>query len=275
MAGRGQSTRREPVFDKAPVLHADPAERPEPAKAAARRPRRSRKKKPGGPRRSLIGRTAYWALVLSLWVAIGGVGAVVYVGAHLPAIQSLEIPKRPPSIEIVDTQGRALARRGDLAGEPLALKNLPSYVPRAFIAIEDRRFYEHYGVDPFGIVRAAVANILHRGVSQGGSTITQQLAKNLFLTQERTVYRKLQEILLALWLEQKFSKTQILELYLNRVYFGAGAYGIEQAAQRYFGKPARSLTLAEAALLAGLVKSPSRLAPTHDLAAAEKRAKVV
>ena len=148
-------------------------------------------------------------------------------------------------------------------------------MPNAFIAIEDRRFYHHYGVDPFGIARAFVANVLHRAVAQGGSTITQQLAKNLFLTQERTLKRKLQEALLALWLERKFSKTQILELYLNRVYFGAGAYGIEQASQRYFGKPARTITLAEAAMLAGLVKSPSRLAPTRNFDGAEKRAKSV
>jgi penicillin-binding protein 1A len=270
MAGRGKDgTRREPVFDKSPELRAERDER-----AAPKRTRR-RKRRAKGRRRSLLTRLVYWSLVLGLWLAIGGIGTVVYVGAHLPPIQSLEIPKRPPSIDIVDYQDRRLARRGDLAGEPLALTNLPPYVPRAFIAIEDRRFYQHYGVDPFGIARAAVANILHRGVSQGGSTITQQLAKNLFLTQERTVTRKLQEMLLALWLERKYSKTQILELYLNRVYFGAGAYGIEQASQRYFGKSARNLTLAEAALLAGLVKSPSRLAPTRDFDAAEKRAKIV
>jgi penicillin-binding protein 1A len=213
--------------------------------------------------------------VVGLWLAIGGVGFVAWVGAHLPPIQSLEIPKRPPSIQIVDMQGRVLARRGDLAGAPLPLKEIPAYVPKAFVAIEDRRFYEHYGVDPFGIGRAFVANVLHRTVAQGGSTITQQLAKNLFLTQERTISRKLQEILLALWLERKFSKAQILEMYLNRVYFGAGAYGIEQASQRYFGKSARQITLAEAALLAGLVKSPSRLAPTRNFDGAERRAKVV
>ena len=152
---------------------------------------------------------------------------------------------------------------------------MPAYVPRAFVAIEDRRFYQHYGVDPLGIGRALIANILHRGVSQGGSTITQQLAKNLFLTQERTLTRKLQEVMLALWLERKFSKTQILELYLNRVYFGSGAYGIEQASLHYFGKSARQIGVAEAAMLAGLVKSPSRLAPTRDFDAAEQRAKLV
>src|SRR5262249_25386708 len=202
-------------------------------------------------------------------------GLVAWVGAHLPPIQALEIPKRAPSILIVDMQGRTLARRGDLAGEPLPLKEMPGYVPKAFVAIEDRRFYDHYGVDPFGIGRALVANVLHRAVAQGGSTISQQLAKNLFLTQERTLGRKLQEALLALWLERRFSKTQILEMYINRVYFGSGAYGIEQASQRYFGKSARHITLAEAALLAGLVKSPSRLAPTRNFDGAEKRAQIV
>ena len=268
-SGRGQTTRREPTFDKAPSLKVEREER------APSRPRRARKRRPARKRRSLVGRVIYWMLVLGLWVAIGGVGAIAYVGAHLPPIQSLEIPKRPPSIDIVDYQGRPLARRGDLAGEPLALKDMPPYVPKAFIAIEDRRFYDHYGVDPFGIARAFLANVLHRGVSQGGSTITQQLAKNLFLTQERTIQRKLQEVLLALWLERKFTKTEILQLYLNRVYFGAGAYGIEQASQRYFGKSARNITLAEAALLAGLVKSPSRLAPTRNFDGAEDRAKIV
>ncbi len=269
--GRGQSGRREPSFDHSPELRVSAGERAAPAPS----PRRRRKRKGRGPRRSFFGRLVYWSLVLGLWLVIGAVGSVVYVGAHLPPIQSLEIPKRPPSIQIVDVEGRPLARRGDLAGAPTALKELPTYVPRAFIAIEDRRFYEHYGVDPMGIGRAAVANILHRGVAQGGSTITQQLAKNLFLTQERTVTRKLQEVLLALWLERKYSKTEILELYLNRVYFGAGAYGIEQASQRYFGKSAKQITLAEAALLAGLVKSPSRLAPTRNFDAAEQRAKIV
>ena len=217
----------------------------------------------------------YWGLVLGLWLVIGGAGAVAWVGAHLPPIQSLEIPKRPPTIEIVDMDGRPLARRGDLAGPPVSIRTLPNYVGNAFVAIEDRRFYHHYGVDPVGIARAVVANVLHRGVAQGGSTLTQQLAKNLFLTQERTLTRKLQEVLLAVWLERRFSKAEILQLYLNRVYFGAGAYGIEQAAQHYFGKPAKDLDIAEAAMLAGLVKSPSRLAPTRNYAEAEKRAKIV
>lgn len=235
---------------------------------------RSRKKDSGRRGRSGIARLAYWGFVACLWVAIAGIGAVAWVGAHLPAIQSLEVPKRPPSIRIAGLDGRVLATRGD-SGVAASLKDLPKYVPQAFIAIEDRRFYEHHGVDPMGIGRALVANVLHRGVSQGGSTLTQQLAKNLFLTQERTYTRKLQELVLALWLERKFSKDQILELYLNRIYFGAGAYGIEAAAQRYFGKPAKQVTLAEAAMLAGLVKSPSRLAPTRNPDGAERRAQLV
>jgi penicillin-binding protein 1A len=257
-----------------PAPDDDDEDKPSP-KPRKRRSRRKRASRPARGKRALIGRIAYWTLVVGLWIAIGGVGLVAWVGAHLPPIQALEIPKRAPSILIVDMQGRTLARRGDLAGEPLPLKEMPGYVPKAFVAIEDRRFYDHYGVDPFGIGRALVANVLHRAVAQGGSTISQQLAKNLFLTQERTITRKLQEVLLALWLERKFSKTQILEMYINRVYFGSGAYGIEQASQRYFGKSARHITLAEAALLAGLVKSPSRLAPTRNFDGAEKRAQVV
>jgi penicillin-binding protein 1A len=223
----------------------------------------------------MLGRAAYWGAVLALWGLIGGIGALIWIGIRLPPIQSLEIPKRPPSVLILAVNGATLATRGDMGGAAVSIGELPDYVPNAFIAIEDRRFYSHRGVDPFGIARALVTDIFHRGAAQGGSTITQQLAKNLFLTQERTVTRKLQEIVLALWLEHKFSKTQILELYLNRVYFGAGAYGIEGAAQRYFGKSARHLTLAEAAMLAGLVQAPSRLAPSRNPAGAERRAALV
>ena len=237
-------------------------------------PRKSRKR--GGRKtRSGIGRLIYWGVVLALWAIIAGIGTLVWIGIHLPPIQSLEIPKRPPSVLILGANGATLATRGDMGGAAVALKELPDYVPKAFIAIEDRRFYSHHGVDPRGIFRALIADVLHRGASQGGSTITQQLAKNLFLTQQRTVSRKLQELVLAIWLEHKFSKAQILDLYLNRVYFGSGAYGVEAAAQRYFGKSARQLTLAEAALLAGLVQSPSRLAPSHNPDGAERRARLV
>jgi penicillin-binding protein 1A len=262
--------RREPVFDAGP---AEAANRPKPEKASRHKNRRKRKR--GGGGLSKIGRVAYWGVVAGLWLIIAAIGGTVWVGAHLPPIQSLEIPKRPPSIKIVDLQGHLLATRGDMGGAAVPLKDLPRYVPQAFVAIEDRRFYSHHGVDPIGIARAILANVLRRGVSQGGSTLTQQLAKNLFLTQERTLSRKVQELGLALWLEHKYSKDQILDLYLNRVYFGAGAYGIEAAAQRYFSKPATTLTVAEAATLAGLVRSPTRLAPSRNPNGAEKRAQVV
>ena len=281
MAAPKANERREPVFDGASAsdsgAEAPTPRRPKPADGGNRpkSKRRSRKRGGGGGGRWTVGRVAYWSAVVGLWLVIATIGGAVWVGAHLPPIQSLEIPKRPPSIKIVDLQGRLLATRGDMGGAAVPLKDLPRYVPQAFVAIEDRRFYSHYGIDPIGIARAIVANILHRGVSQGGSTLTQQLAKNLFLTQERTLFRKVQEVALAAWLERKFSKTHILDLYLNRVYFGAGAYGIEAAAQRYFSKPATKLTVAEAATLAGLVRSPSRLAPTRNPDGAEKRAQVV
>ena len=257
---RKQDTRREPARAAGPV-------------AETRAPGRRRKR--SGRGRPLFKRVLYWGLVLGLWalIAIGGVLALV--AANLPPIQSIEIPKRPPGIEIVGLDGKTLATRGEMHGATVTLKELPPYLPRAFIAIEDRRFYSHYGLDPIGLARAVAANVLHRGVSQGGSTITQQLAKNLFLTQERTLWRKLQEAVLALWLERKFSKDEILELYLNRVYFGAGAYGVDAAALRYFGKPARQVRIAEAAMLAGLVKSPSRLAPSRNPDGAERRAQTV
>jgi penicillin-binding protein 1A len=275
---RTVGTRREPVFDTVveQVAHVR-AER-----SAPRSPGKTRRGSGGGRRsgagrrrRSLLGRTVYWGLVAGVWCILAGIGVTIWVGAHLPPIQSLEIPKRPPTIQIVGLGGREIATRGDMPGSSVPLRELPPYLPKAFIAIEDRRFYHHFGIDPIGVARAVYANVMRRGVAQGGSTITQQLAKNLFLTQERTLERKIQEVVLALWLERKYSKKQILEVYLNRMYFGAGAYGVDAAARRYFDKSARHVTLAEAAVLAGLVKSPSRLAPTRNPDGAERRAQLV
>jgi penicillin-binding protein 1A len=265
MGGRKGSTRREPAPD------AGPSSTP----ADGSRSSSSRRRKRGGRAGTALRRLFYWSLVLSLWAGIAAVGSIVFVASTLPPIQSLEVPKRPPTVEIVGLDGRQLVMRGEMSGTDVPIKELPPYLPRAFIAIEDRRFYSHIGVDPIGLFRAAFANVLRRGVSQGGSTITQQLAKNLFLTQNRTLWRKMQELVLALWLEHKFSKAEILELYLNRVYFGSGAYGVEAAAQRYFGKSARQVKVAEAAMLAGLVKSPSRLAPSRNPNGAERRAQAV
>ena len=153
----------------------------------------------------------------------------------------------------------------------MSLDQLPKVIPAALVATEDRRFFDHYGVDPVGVIRAMFANLRAGRFAQGGSTLTQQLAKNLFLTPDRTLTRKIAELGLALWLEIRLSKPEILELYLNQVYFGGGAYGIEAASQRYFGKPARELTLPEAALIAGLLKAPSRYSPANSPDAARAR----
>jgi penicillin-binding protein 1A len=260
--------------DDAPELVAE-------RRAAPRRERRradekpSRRKEPKRRRRSLFGALFYWGFVLAIWGLIGGGGVFLYYGSQLPHIDHLAIPKRPPNIAVLGRDGTLLANRGDTGGAAIRLSELPPFLPKAFIAIEDRRFYSHWGVDPVGVLRAVVNNLAGRGVMQGGSTLTQQLAKNLFLTQERTVSRKIQEAILALWLEHKYSKDQILELYLNRVYFGSGAYGVDAAAQKYFGRSARDVTLPEAAMLAGLMKAPSKLAPNHNEQAAIERANQV
>nr|PZN38134.1 MAG: hypothetical protein DIU59_15450 [Pseudomonadota bacterium] len=229
----------------------------------------------GRRRRSFLGWVVRSCFVLAIWCGIAVAGVVAYHFAQLPPIDQLTVPKRPPNVAITASDGTLIANRGDMGGREVKLSELPPYLPKAFIAIEDRRFYDHFGIDPLGITRAVVRNMTSGGVAQGGSTLTQQLAKNLFLTQERTISRKIQEAILALWLEQKFTKNEILELYLNRVYFGAGSYGVEAAALRYFGKSAREVSLSEAAMLAGLVQAPSRLAPNRNPDGAEKRAQLV
>ncbi|MDQ0472493.1 transglycosylase domain-containing protein [Labrys wisconsinensis] len=226
-------------------------------------------------RRSFLGRLFYWGFVLAIWGVIGAGGVVAWYASHLPPIQDLAVPQRPPNVQILASDGTPIANRGGMGGAAVSIKDLPPYVPAAFVAIEDRRFYSHWGIDPLGLIRAVTRNLVTGHVEQGGSTLTQQLAKNVFLTQERSLERKVQEAILALWLERKYSKDQILEMYLNRVYFGAGAFGVEAAAQRYFGRPASKLTLAQAAMLAGLVKAPSKLAPNKNLQGAQDRAEVV
>jgi penicillin-binding protein 1A len=207
-----------------------------------------------------------------MWCFIAGLGVLGYFALTLPDTRDLNAAQRKPSITLLAADGTLLATYGDLFGEPLRLQDLPRYVPLAVIATEDRRFYSHFGVDPWGLVRAAFVNLRAGHIVQGGSTITQQLAKNLFLTPDRTLQRKVQETLLALWLEHKFSKQQILEIYLNRVYLGAGTYGVDAAAHRYFDKSARDLTLYEAAVIAGLLKAPSRFSPANDKERAAGRA---
>jgi penicillin-binding protein 1A len=223
------------------------------------------------PRRSWRRRLFMWGVLASLWVVIFLGGTLAWFALTLPPLNDLDAAWRRPSVTLLGADGSLIATYGDLFGEPLKLKDLPPYLPHAVIATEDRRFYHHYGVDPFGLIRAVVANLRAGHVVQGGSTITQQLAKNLFLTSERTMKRKVQEMLLALWLERKFTKDQLLEIYLNRIYLGAGTYGVDAAAQRYFDKSARRVSLYEAATIAGLLKAPTRFSPARDREQTEKR----
>ncbi|WP_417678068.1 transglycosylase domain-containing protein [Roseibium sp.] len=220
-------------------------------------------------------RAFYWGCVLGIWAGIFAVGFIGYYAAYLPPTSEWKVPARPPNVKIVSASGALIANRGDTGGEAVRLEQLPPYVPNAVIAIEDRRFRSHFGLDPVGLVRAVYVNLTSGNLVQGGSTLTQQLAKNLFLEPDRTLKRKVQELVLSIWLEAKFSKDEIMEMYLNRVYYGSGAYGIDAAARRYFGKSARLLTVAEAATLAGVLKAPSRYSPTRNPDLAEARAQLV
>ena len=204
------------------------------------------------------------------WGGGGGGLVLLWFAWDMPGPEAALAATRRPSVRLVASNGALLATEGDLYGELVRLRDLPPHFPAALMAVEDRRFRSHFGLDPVGIARAAWANWRAGEVVQGGSTLTQQLAKNLFLTPERSTRRKVQEALLALWLERRFSKDELLEIYLNRVYLGAGAYGVDAAARLFFGVPARRLQLWQAAMLAGLPKAPSRLNPraSPDLAVA-------
>jgi penicillin-binding protein 1A len=219
-----------------------------------------------------------WPYVLAMLLAWGAIGGGVFAShfiSDLPDTKSLLAVGPSHDITILDRHGHLVARSGLVHGAMIDVSQLPSYVPNAFISIEDRRFREHFGLDPIGLARAAFENMSAGHVVQGGSTLTQQLAKNLFLDPNRTFGRKAQEAFLALYLESRYSKDQILTLYLNRVYFGAGTYGIEAAAQRFFGKHADKLTLPEAAMLAGSVKAPAHYNPLTDPDASVERGAVV
>ncbi len=295
MAKRSKPTRIEPTFD-APTrkqgrgdmrVTADgravasaskkrkPAKKPTKAGSARRSQNKRKQIRKRGGLWGFIRGSIYWCFVLGLWGAIGVAGIVGYYASKLPQSTSWAIPQRPPNARIVSTEGTLIANRGITGGAAMRLDEMSPYIPMAVIAVEDRRYKSHFGFDPIGFSRAMFRNIMAKRLVEGGSTITQQLAKNLFLKPSRTLERKVQELIIALWLENKYDKDEILELYLNRVYFGSGAYGVDAASRRYFSKSARDVNLAEAALLAGLLKAPSKLSPAKNPKLAEARAQIV
>ncbi len=230
---------------------------------------------PSAPPRRRSVRLLRWAVIGAIWGALALALLVLWFARNLPRPESALDATRRPSLTLEDRSGRVFASFGDVVGEPLRLTDMPAYLPEAVVAVEDRRFWHHSGIDLVGVARAAWTDLVARRVVQGGSTLTQQVAKNLFLSNARTVRRKVQELLLTLWLEQHFSKREILEIYLNRVYLGAGTWGVDAAAHMYFGVSARHVTLWQAAVLAGLPRAPSRFNPRINPEAAAARAKDV
>ena len=241
------------------------------AKRTARRTSRAKRREQQHRGRPALRRLVFGPLGLLLLV----VGLVWYFSLDLADLRRVPLDDRQPEITLQDRAGVTFASFGNRYGEYLTLDRISPWLPKAVIAVEDRRFYQHPGIDPIGIGRAFVRNVQAGRVVEGGSTISQQLAKLVFLTPERSLLRKIKEALYTLWIETRFSKAEILELYLNRVYLGSGAYGVDAAARRYFAKPASDLSLAEAAMLAGLIRAPSCYAPTRDLELAQTRAALV
>ncbi len=216
-------------------------------------------------------RVAGWALV---GVSLLLVATATWLAIVAPPSQTLR-PIAPPSVSLLASNGSLISRRGAITASPVDVAALPDHVGEAFVAIEDRRFYRHIGLDPRGMGRAAWHDLRSGGMREGGSTITQQLAKLVYLNSDRTAARKLKEAMIAVWLEIWLTKDEILSRYLSDVYFGDNVYGLRAAARHYFSKPPERLTVAEAAMLAGLMKAPSRLAPSANLAGAQARAALV
>ena len=272
------------------------ARKPSARRAASRRPRKAGPRKTGPrskpaakpvrrarrrgrtatkARRRILWRVGKWAAITVLWLAVVGAGFVGYYAHDLPDTDALAGPETPLSVTVFAADGSTIANVGEMWGAFVPVAEMPPALPEAVLAIEDRRFFEHGGIDVFGVIRAAWRNAVSGRVVAGGSTISQQVAKLVFLSPERSVKRKIQEAMLAFWLEREFTKEEILTIYLNRAYFGAGAYGVDAAARRYFGRGARRVTVAQAALIAGLLKAPSRYSPAGNPALARRRAGVV
>ncbi len=222
-----------------------------------------------------VGVLIHWGLVVAIWCGVGLGAVLAYFALDLPDISKVAQFERRASVTVLAADGTEFARFGDLHGTTLGVKDLPPHLIHAVLAIEDRRFYSHFGIDPIGLARAVYVNWRSGRATQGGSTITQQLAKNLFLTAEKSLKRKIQEAMLALWLERRFTKDQILTAYLNRVYLGAGTFGVDAASRTYFGKPATQVDMRESAVLAALLKAPSRYAPTANPDESAERARIV
>ncbi|GAB4189660.1 MAG: PBP1A family penicillin-binding protein [Thalassobaculales bacterium] len=232
--------------------------------------------RPARRRPGLLGRLVGWAAFAGFWGSVLAVLLLSLTWLMLPPIDAAALTPRRPGIALIGADGRVFASDGALHAGPVPAGELPRALIQAVVATEDRRFFDHWGIDPIGLARAFYANLRAGRVVQGGSTLTQQLAKNLFLTAERSYLRKLQEMVLAFELERRFDKTQILTLYLNRVYFGAGVYGVEAAARKFFGRGARELSVYQSAMLAGLLKAPGRLNPTRaDPATGRRTAQVL
>ncbi len=214
-------------------------------------------------------------MLSGIWGGIALAVVVVFYSYDLPDVNNVKAPDRQPAIIIQDRNDNTIARYGGIKGEIISLNQMPDHVWQAVVAIEDRRFFGHFGLDLQGFTRAMYHNVREQRYAQGGSTLTQQLAKNLFLSPDRKIKRKAQEAILAVWLERKYNKTDILTAYLNRVYFGAGAYGIDAASKSYFNKSVSKLTLWESAILAGLLKAPSKYSPNSNPKLAKARAELV
>ena len=245
------------------------------AKKKTKKGTKTPKKTPPPKKKNILFTITKWLFIFGVWGVLLVGGVVLWYAKDLPDITQSATFERKTSIIVKAEDGTVLARYGEQKSKNIHVDDLPPHLIQAVLAIEDRRFYNHHGIDLWGISRAMIANLRAGRFVQGGSTITQQLAKNLFLTHERKLPRKIKEAILAIWIERELSKDEILSAYMNRVYLGSGTYGFNTASNLYFGKPARQVNLHEAAILAGLLKAPSKYSPHASLDRAKERAKIV